>query len=119
MLITRKGDTPIRPAHGMPMESASHSLIGTSWASAETESAASCCFHTREPPWQGARVSGFALDCAISPKRPPPGHLAVPLGERLPQRAPTAEEIVGVVDDDGVRHELGFRSERCDRRPVP
>ena len=49
----------------------------------------------------------------------PPGHFAVPLGERLPQRAPTAEEIVSVVDDDGVRHELGFRSERCDKRPVP
>ena len=38
--ITRRGDTPIRPAHGRPMESASHSLVGASWASAETESAA-------------------------------------------------------------------------------
>lgn len=33
--ITRKGYTPIRPAHGRPMKSFSHSLIGTSWTSAE------------------------------------------------------------------------------------
>jgi hypothetical protein len=123
---TRRGDTPIRPVHGKPMERASPSLIGNSWASAERspplldvlrpdhkegrysdsprpweanekrfafthwhlmdiggsecrasdsepaqiakrtphgrrQSAAPCCFHTREPPWQGARVSGFAL----------------------------------------------------------
>jgi hypothetical protein len=148
-----RGDTPIRPVHGKSMESASHSLIGTSCASADRspplrgailrfapctgsqwkalrihslaphahrrigvrrsegrypdspraweanekrfafthwhlmriggsecrasdsepsqiakrithgrrQSAAPCCFHTREPPWRGARVSGFAL----------------------------------------------------------
>jgi hypothetical protein len=30
-----RGDTPIRPVHGMPMKSAPHSLIGTSCASAD------------------------------------------------------------------------------------